>query len=85
MEVASALAIGADALVTHDRDFALVRGLRILASAIAPAKAGRIYNADLLRTVWGLKAELVEANAVAVLLSGSRTRSAASAINLSKR
>jgi len=31
VQVASALAIGADALVTHDRDFAPVRGLRILA------------------------------------------------------
>ena len=30
VQVASALAIGADALVTHDRDFAPVRGLRIL-------------------------------------------------------
>lgn len=31
VQVASALAIGADALVTHDRDLAPVRGLRILA------------------------------------------------------
>jgi predicted nucleic acid-binding protein len=31
VQVASALAVGADALVTHDRDFASVRGLRILA------------------------------------------------------
>jgi predicted nucleic acid-binding protein len=31
VQVASALAIGADALATHDRDFAPVRGLRILA------------------------------------------------------
>ena len=30
VQVASALSIGADALVTHDRDFAPVRGLRIL-------------------------------------------------------
>jgi predicted nucleic acid-binding protein len=30
IQLASALAIGADALVTHDRDFAKVRGLRIL-------------------------------------------------------
>jgi predicted nucleic acid-binding protein len=30
VQVASALAIGADALVTHDRDFARVRGLRVL-------------------------------------------------------
>ena len=30
IQVASALAINADALVTHDRDFAIVRGLRIL-------------------------------------------------------
>ena len=29
-QVASALAINADALVTHDRDFAKVRGLRVL-------------------------------------------------------
>lgn len=31
IQLASALAINADALVTHDRDFARVRGLRILA------------------------------------------------------
>lgn len=31
VQVASALAVGADALVTHDRDFAPVRGLRVLA------------------------------------------------------
>ena len=31
IQVASALAINAVALVTHDRDFAKVRGLRILA------------------------------------------------------
>lgn len=31
IQIASALAINADALVTHDRDFANVRGLRILA------------------------------------------------------
>ena len=31
VQVASALAVNADALVTHDRDFAPVRGLRILA------------------------------------------------------
>ena len=30
IQVASALAINADALVTHDRDFAKVRGLRML-------------------------------------------------------
>ena len=30
IQVASALSINADALVTHDRDFAKVRGLRIL-------------------------------------------------------
>lgn len=30
IQVASALAINADALVTHDRDFSKVRGLRIL-------------------------------------------------------
>ena len=30
IQVASALAINADALVTHDRDFAQVRGLRVL-------------------------------------------------------
>lgn len=30
IQLASALAINADALVTHDRDFAKVRGLRIL-------------------------------------------------------
>lgn len=30
VQLASALAINADALVTHDRDFARVRGLRIL-------------------------------------------------------
>lgn len=30
IQVASALAINAEALVTHDRDFATVRGLRIL-------------------------------------------------------
>lgn len=30
VQVASALAIGADALVTHDRDFARVRGVRVL-------------------------------------------------------
>jgi predicted nucleic acid-binding protein len=30
VQVASALAVGADALVTHDRDFANVKGLRIL-------------------------------------------------------
>lgn len=30
IQVASALAINADALVTHDRDFAKVRGLRVL-------------------------------------------------------
>jgi predicted nucleic acid-binding protein len=30
IQVASALAINADALVTHDRDFARVRGLRVL-------------------------------------------------------
>lgn len=30
IQLASALAISADALVTHDRDFAKVRGLRIL-------------------------------------------------------
>ena len=30
VQVASALAINADALVTHDRDFARVRALRIL-------------------------------------------------------
>jgi predicted nucleic acid-binding protein len=30
IQVASALAINADALVTHDRDFANVRGLRVL-------------------------------------------------------
>ena len=31
IQVASALAINADALVTHDRDFPKVRGLRVLA------------------------------------------------------
>lgn len=31
IQAASALAINADALVTHDRDFAKVRGLRVLA------------------------------------------------------
>lgn len=31
IQVASALTINADALVTHDRDFAKVRGLRVLA------------------------------------------------------
>lgn len=30
IQLASALAINADALVTHDRDFAAVRGLRVL-------------------------------------------------------
>jgi predicted nucleic acid-binding protein len=30
VQAASALAIGADALVTHDRDFSAVRNLRIL-------------------------------------------------------
>lgn len=30
IQIASALAINADALVTHDRDFASVRGLRVL-------------------------------------------------------
>jgi len=30
VQVASALAVGADALITHDRDFATVKGLRIL-------------------------------------------------------
>jgi len=32
VQAASALAIGADALVTHDRDFSPVRNLRILGS-----------------------------------------------------
>jgi len=30
IQAASALSINADALVTHDRDFAKVRGLRVL-------------------------------------------------------
>ena len=30
IQVASALAVNADALVTHDRDFATVRGLRVV-------------------------------------------------------
>jgi predicted nucleic acid-binding protein len=30
VQAASALAIGADALITHDRDFSAVRDLRIL-------------------------------------------------------
>ena len=30
IQIASALAINADALVTHDRDFAKVRGLAVL-------------------------------------------------------
>lgn len=38
VQVASAIAIGADALVTHDRDFARVRGLRILTAPPGPAR-----------------------------------------------
>jgi predicted nucleic acid-binding protein len=30
VQAASALAIGADALVTHDRDFSSLRGLRVI-------------------------------------------------------
>jgi predicted nucleic acid-binding protein len=35
VQAASALAIGADALVTHDRDFSAVRDLRVLGAASA--------------------------------------------------
>jgi predicted nucleic acid-binding protein len=41
VQLASALAINADALVTHDRDFARVRGLRILMGSRSAAARPR--------------------------------------------